>query len=153
VTMRPNMIVRATRRSVIALPYDELSHWFAKIGNISRSMFNQGAYARVDDVRAVSVLPATERTLMLIQADGPARAVPGDVVVFVEITESILSDESPDDRARARLAADVPRTEDCCVSSTAGRSLMHVGDTWECERGHRWRVDVPGRAVRADPPG
>lgn len=46
----------------------------------------------------------------------------------------------------------LPRTEDCCVSSTAGRSLMHVGDAWECEKGHRWHVTAPGRAERV-PPG
>ena len=108
--MRANMIVRATRRSVIALPYDELPQWFGKIGNISRSPFNAGAYARVDDVRTVSVLPATEKTTLLVDPSNlmGERPLPGDVVVFVEITESILSDESPDDRARARLADDPP---------------------------------------------
>ena len=91
----PNMIVRATRKSVMAVPYDELHDWFQKIGNISKNPIT-GSYARVDDVRAVSVLPATERTLLLLRADLAPRPLPGDVVVFIEMTESVLSNAMPD---------------------------------------------------------
>lgn len=86
-----DLIVRGVRKTLIAVPFDETSMYLQRVGNITKGLL--GSYGRVDDVRAVAAFRVGEHApspgWQSMNPDRPMK--PSDVVVFLEITESVLS--------------------------------------------------------------